>query len=137
MINLLPLLTNKNTKGVKLLVLTTPNEEIIKILKEKRKKIEKANTLVLSFFKLSENESKYANFVSLPVELDPTSFLILIENFVLKVKPSLLILDSLKSLTVYLNEEEKLRFIRNLKNLAIENNVKLIIANGSGKEIEV
>jgi len=55
----------------------------------------------------------------------------------LKVKPSLLILDSLKSLTVYLNEEEKLRFIRSLKNLAIENNVKLIIANGSGKEIEV
>jgi hypothetical protein len=137
MINLLPLLTNKNTKGVKLLVLTTPNEEIIKILKEERKKIEKANTLVLSFFKLSENESKYANFVSLPVELDPTSFLILIENFVLKVKPSLLILDSLKGLTIYLNEEEKLRFIRSLKNLAIENNVKLIIANGSGKEIEV
>ena len=122
------ILKKQKIKGTILLILTTPNKDFNEKLKKlmKSKTINKSNLIVLTFFKFTQEDDE-ASIVSLPQELDATSFILLLENFILKIKPSAIFIDSTTPFTEYLSEDEKKRFIKKLNTLAVENNVKLVI----------
>jgi len=108
---------NKNKDSLKLIVLTKSDPKTI---------VNKINGrfVCVNLTKYAANEK---NIFEATKFSDPTSFYLLLEQLILKVKPSSLYIEDIATLNLFINDIEKDRFLKMLTDLTAHHKVKFFI----------